>query len=195
MADDTTNPTSPTGGVPGSSAQGGEGEGTRTPDAAKTGETRTFTQEDLNRIAAQARAEGEQAGRKKAAEDAERERAAQERARAEAEGKWQDLYAAERKAREEAEARLKQAQEERERGKLETLRATIGAEFKLPPKLIARLTGTTEADIRADAKEMAALLGSAPDLEGGKRGSGAKADPLSDYMTRTYAPPKPEARS
>ena len=59
---------------------------------------------------------------------------------------------------------LEQAVADKEReaqqAKLETLKLKILDELKLPKAWVARIFGTTEEEIRADAKELQTLLGS-----------------------------------
>lgn len=55
-----------------------------------------------------------------------------------------------------AEARAKTAETERDSAKLDSLKASIGAELNIPASLRSRLIGTTEEEIRADAVLVAA---------------------------------------
>lgn len=65
---------------------------------------------------------------------------------------WQEAAEKAKKERDEALDQLKQE-------KLNSLRTRVGTEFKLPAKLTARLQGTTEDEIRADAEALAKDLG------------------------------------
>jgi hypothetical protein len=58
------------------------------------------------------------------------------------------------------------------RHEAEALRATVAAEMGLPPKLAARLNGTTAEELRADAEELLPLLhrSEPPSFDGGPRG-------------------------
>jgi hypothetical protein len=55
------------------------------------------------------------------------------------------------------------------------LKRTVAAKHKLPPDLAARLVGETEAELEADAKTLAKLVGAreAPDTEAGAGARGA----------------------
>jgi len=67
------------------------------------------------------------------------------------EKKYQDLYEQEKAKREASEAQVRTAQ-------LDALRITVGAAAGLPVELAARLVGTTEEELKADADKLKALL-------------------------------------
>lgn len=71
--------------------------------------------------------------------------------------KLSDLEKAQRAA-EAATAQATALQAEVEARDLQILRQAVGGEFGLSPKLVARLQGSTEDELRADAKELAALV-------------------------------------
>lgn len=92
------------------------------------------------------------------------------RKQAEEQGQFKALYEQEQKKREEAEAKVAQAERA-------ALISRVAGKHHLPEEMHDRLRGETEAELEADAKKMAALLKpKAPDTEAGKRnGAGLKA--------------------
>jgi hypothetical protein len=75
----------------------------------------------------------------------------QKKAKAKEEGDFKALYEAEQKKREDAE-------HERDSEKMSALRTRVAAKHKLPDALANRLSGTTEEELEADAKELAKLV-------------------------------------
>jgi hypothetical protein len=74
----------------------------------------------------------------------------------------------------ERDARIAELEGEIAAARLETARERVAAKHKLPPQLAARLRGTDEASLDADAKELAKLIVvRAPDTEAGKGANGA----------------------
>lgn len=95
--------------------------------------------------------------------------AAADQQRAKEQGDYKALYEAlQVKAAEQSKAQA-DLEERIRRMTVETLRARVGAETGLPPALVARLTGETEDEIRADAESLKAALGSAGNGAGAGR--------------------------
>ena len=111
------------------------------------------------------------------------EAADEERKRTEAEAnqRWEELYNAEKTAREQRESEL--AAE-----RLNNLKARIGSELGLPAALATRLQGATEEELRADAKALRGTLPKpqAPDLDG-ERQKGNVELPQKPFSQWTYA--------
>jgi transposase len=149
-----------------------EGEGnntaaeTGTPPDAVNGETvyRTQKQFDEAFTARLERARNQWEREAEAKRTAERKKA--EDAAAKAAGEWQ-------KVAEQRERELDDLRADIERRELNMLKARIGTEEGLPTRLHERLAGSTEAELREDAKALKKELGppKAPDLESGGRGA------------------------
>jgi len=123
---------------------------------AAEGEQKTFSQADLDRIIA-TRLEQE---RTQATQRLERERQdAQARAAAEA-GDHKTVA-------EQAQARVKELEAAIAARDHAELQRTVAAKAGLPADLAARLQGTTEAELEADAKALAKLIPAAPPPAGG----------------------------
>ena len=112
-------------------------------------------QDHANRLIGDAREDGRKSG-KKAVEDDLRTKALKDQ------NDYKALYEDEKQKREEAERKVAQAE-------IDALRQRIGTKHKLPATLIARLQGSTEAEIETDAKALAKDLQptKAPDTEAG----------------------------
>jgi len=104
------------------------------------------------------RLRADQAKMAKAAEDAQRQAA-------EEQGKYKELYEAEKAQREAAIAAMKDIQ-------VKGLKQQVASEIGLPNGLALRLQGETEDEIRADAAALFATLpkAGAPKLDGGAGG-------------------------
>ncbi len=86
----------------------------------------------------------------------------------------QDRLAEERKrGSRTTEQRIADLEAQLAQSKLETLQAQIAVKHKLPPELANRLRGTTEAELEADAKELAKLVPAATQTRGGGADGGA----------------------
>ena len=53
---------------------------------------------------------------------------------------------------------VEQMRQERDQLRMENMRRKVGSEYKLPESLMARLVGSDEDSLRADAEELASLL-------------------------------------
>lgn len=143
---------------------GGDGKGDPPKDEAK------FSQADLDRIVAQ-RLEDEKK-RAKTREDKARAEAAEEAARKN--GEWETVATSRQTRIGELEAEVERLKGEIETSRLETVRERVAAKHRLPPALAARLRGTDEASLDADAKELAKLVVvKAPNTEAGAGANGA----------------------
>lgn len=155
-------------GSTGNDGKGGDKSGAGTDGATAKGvvveiEGKKYVLQDhVNELVGTARTEGEKRG-KDAVEQAAKEKLLKEQ------GDFKALY-------EESEKKRLAAEAERDEANLATLRRTIGEKHGLSAKVSSRLTGKTEKEIEADAKEMAAELGvkpgesgtrKSPDTEGG----------------------------
>jgi hypothetical protein len=116
---------------------------------------------------ARATAEAALRKREKADRDAETQRAIKA-------GEWEAVAKAKDGEIAERDARIAELEGEIAAARLETARERVAAKHKLPPQLAARLRGTDEASLDADAKELAKLIVvRAPDTEAGKGANGA----------------------
>lgn len=159
------------GGETGNTGEDGKGDGGKTADEGK-GFTPPASQDDLDALIAKRLAQQERQLRKTVADDTKAALAKEQAdAKAKEQGDFQRLYETEKAARETAER-------ERDEEKRSALRARIAARHKLPDALATRLSGATEDELEADAKELAKHVKppAAPDTEGGKgrQDSGAK---------------------
>lgn len=128
-------------------------------------EEKTLTQADVDRIVEKRLAEE----KRKTDDKIAREKAAAAEKAAIESGEWKALYEGAKETIAKLEADIANAQ-------LETVRERVAAKHKLPPQLAARLRGTDEASLDADAKELAKLIVvRAPDTSGGGGGNGAGA--------------------
>jgi hypothetical protein len=163
--------------------------------------TRYVRQTHVDALVGTARTEGHTKG--KADRDAELQTK-----QLEDEQKFKPLYEEEKRKREAAEQALESYKTEQT---VKELRRTIGVKHKLPPKLIDRLTGTTDAEIEADAKELAKDFAQseedggtgatqngrkAPRTEGGAgnrtgRGAGQGGDGETEKPKKTYSFQRP----
>lgn len=146
----------------------GDGKGDPPKDGAK------FSQADLDRIVAQ-RLEDEKK-RAKSREDKARAEAAEEAARKN--GEWEKVAESRQSRIGELEAEIESLKAANAEALLSAARERVAAKHKLPPDLAARLRGTDEASLDADAKALAKfVVVKAPDPEFGKgNGAGGKAD-------------------
>lgn len=107
-----------------------------------------FTQADVDRVVRQRLAEERQ---RREREDAEK--------RAKEQGEYQKL--------------AEQYKTELERERLGRLRLEVASRHRLPPELAARLQGTTEQELDADAKALVKLVGTTGQVRGGGADGGA----------------------
>lgn len=151
---ETTAGTSQTGGEPGKSTASDAASGSGDPPSSsgETSKDRTFTQAEIDAIVKQRLAE-QKARDKKQADEA---KLAQD-------NEWKTL--AEQRQQEILDLNAKVAKQEQD-----ALRSRIGAKHKLPEKLIDRIRGETEADMEADAKDLAKTVKApdAPETDAGK---------------------------
>lgn len=128
---------------------------------------RYVLQDYVDTVASKARDEGKKAGRTEVEEEARRKAL-------EESGNFKELYEKELAQREKLESELAAS-------KLTELRQKVGTKHGLSQKLIDRLVGSNEAELEADAKELAKELGvtakdkdetkkPAPKTEGGSNG-------------------------
>lgn len=69
-------------------------------------------------------------------------------------------------------AQVKQMQDDLAKSRTTSLRQQVALDKRLPPELAARLVGTTEQELAADADSLLALMGNgAPSYDGGTRTS------------------------
>jgi ribosomal protein S24E len=126
---------------------GGAGNGTQNEDAEAqrmlAEATRTFTQDDVDRIVRDRLA---------------RERAGIDELRAKA-SKYDELEQASKTEQEKALERAAKAEREAAEARTELLRHRVAASAGLPPEMAARLRGSTEEELTADAGELQKLLG------------------------------------
>lgn len=78
-------------------------------------------------------------------------RAKEEETKLADQARWKELA-------EKREAELAELKGTLERERMELLKSRISAEFNLPPQLAARLTGSTEEELRADAQGLSELI-------------------------------------
>lgn len=149
MPESITDPTAQTGHATGSPSGSAAGEGQITGagtgavtggDAGQTADERRFSQADIDRIV-KARLEDEKLRAKRTADEAA----------AKARGEFEQL--AEQRAQ-----RVAELEAELQTARLSGLRATVAAKHNLPAELASRLTGSTEAELDADAQALAALV-------------------------------------
>lgn len=101
--------------------------------------------------------------------------------------KWKELA-------EKREKELLEARAERDAERLTNLKQRIGTEFKLSPKLVSRLQGSTEDELRADAKALAEDLGldkqppSTPETKPAENAKPDSENPQSRRQTTAVAP-------
>lgn len=154
MADETTTETAQeTAEEAGKNTAAATGEQTA---AQESGAEAKFTQLDVDRIVANRIAE-EKARHQRAVEEG---KAAAEKKRLAEQGEWQKLYEEQKDENDRLAAEV--AQKERE-----ALCVRIAAKHKLPETLAARLQGDSEAEIEADAAEIAKTVAppKPPDLD------------------------------
>lgn len=102
-----------------------------------------------------------------------------ETARAVKAGEWESVAKAKDTEIADLTARVAELQGEIASAKLETVRERVAAKHKLRPELAARLVGTDEASLEADAKALAKLIpppssGGGTEAGAGANGSGTK---------------------
>ena len=89
---------------------------------------------------------------------------------AKAQGHYEDLYKSEQTKVSQLQEQIAELQAQTTEATREQSRKSIGAKYNLPAKVVERLRGETDAEIEADAKELAKELRidvKAPDSEAG----------------------------
>lgn len=127
-------------------------------ESQNSGESRTFTQADLDRIVAERLSKEKQRGEAAA----QRARQEAERKAAEEQGKWKEL----------AEQYKTEAEAERQRAQaasMAVLRRDVAARLNMPAVLADRIVGETPEEMEADAKQLLAGLpkGASPTANAG----------------------------
>lgn len=113
-------------------------------------------QDHVNKLVGDARNEGKQTGRTEYEQELKNKELTDQQ-------QFKPLYEQEKEKREAAEARIADME-------LAAIRSKVGTKYNLPQRLIDRLIGKNEAEIEADAKEVARELGDGRkpvDTEGG----------------------------
>lgn len=164
MADETTQ-TPPATAEEQEKTNGGN-EATKTPD--ESGDApKIFSQSDLDRIAAKVRDEEKRRYEKevqKQTETAEQKRLVEQ-------GEYKTLH-------EQAQARVQALETEIQTLKTDSLRREVASEFRLPKEIAERLKGSTRAELKADAEQLAKHIAppKAPDTEGGSKAAADAAE-------------------
>lgn len=135
--------------------------------------TQTFTQEQLDAIVEKRLKEKQERDQRAAERD---QRKKQDDALV-ANKQFEELATARGKTIETLESENERLLRENTELRLGSTRATVAAKYKLPARLADRIRGTTEAEMEADAKALAAEIGppKAPATEGGAGSTAATA--------------------
>jgi hypothetical protein len=148
VTDQTTDASAQTGNATGSQSGSAAGDGQQNTGAGTGGATggdatqaeKHFTQADIDRIVTE-----------RLNQEKQRAKRATEEAAAKAKGEFEQLYQQEKARADKVEADLAAA-------RLEGTRARAAAKHGLPAELAGRLSGSTEAEIEADAKALAGVV-------------------------------------
>jgi hypothetical protein len=77
---------------------------------------------------------------------------------------------------------------ENEASNLDTLKAKIATDLKLPPSLAGRLQGTTEAELKADGEKLLKEIGPKESVGGGGNPAGETKKPLTREAVKAMKP-------
>lgn len=144
-------------------------------------------QDHVDSLVGTARTEGKAAGKTEAEKALQRQKDADDAKNLQEQGKFEDLYKTTLQRVTDLEGELAEAQRAATEATTASIRAKVAAKYKLPEKLAARIQGANEAEMDADAKEIADEMGTpkAPDTQSGQGGPGTTGKTGDDAKSET----------